>query len=268
MKRLFAFLSVLSLLIIESLLIFSCEVGLGPAVDVSAPSVVISSPRDSAVIRGEFALMGTWSDDGTLDKINVVLNSTSDPSLKYEFSGEFTGNAQDEQKNWRCVINPLSETKPIKDGEYKATVYTIDTAKHTTILTKTFTVDNTAPVIILQRPGTASDSENADSYGQKFTLQGQGADSSNINRIDIHIYSDKDCLNFLKTVSLNNVPLNIALDVASFKEDAYTAIYGSSEKNGAKQLYCKIDAYDSAQKYPTEFGKNQSAEDTKGNKTS
>lgn len=268
MKRLFAFLSVLSLLIIESLLTFSCEVGLGPAVDVSAPSVVISSPRDSAVIRGEFALMGTWSDDGTLDKINVILNSTSNPSLKYEFSGEFTGNAQDEQKNWRCVINPLSETKPIKDGEYKATVYTIDTAKHTTILTKTFTVDNTAPVIILQRPGTASDSENADSYGQKFTLQGQGADSSNINRIDIHIYSDKDCLNFLKTVSLNNVPLNIALDVASFKEDAYTAIYGSSEKNGAKQLYCKIDAYDSAQKYPTEFGKNQSAEDTKGNKTS
>lgn len=268
MKRFFAFLSVLSLLIIESLLTFSCEVGLGPAVDVSAPSVVISSPRDSAVIRGEFALMGTWSDDGTLDKINVVLNSTSDPSLKYEFSGEFTGNAQDEQKNWRCVINPLSETKPIKDGEYKATVYTIDTAKHTTILPKTFTVDNTAPVIILQRPGTASDSENADSYGQKFTLQGQGADSSNINRIDIHIYSDKDCLNFLKTVSLNNVPLNIALDVASFKEDAYTAIYGSSEKNGAKQLYCKIDAYDSAQKYPTEFGKNQSAEDTKGNKTS
>lgn len=268
MKRFFAFLSVLSLLIIESLLTFSCEVGLGPAVDVSAPSVVISSPRDSAVIRGEFALMGTWSDDGTLDKINVVLNSTSDPSLKYEFRGEFTGNAQDEQKNWRCVINPLSETKPIKDGEYKATVYTIDTAKHTTILTKTFTVDNTAPVIILQRPGTASDSENADSYGQKFTLQGQGADSSNINRIDIHIYSDKDCLNFLKTVSLNNVPLNIALDVASFKEDAYTAIYGSSEKNGAKQLYCKIDAYDSAQKYPTEFGKNQSAEDTKGNKTS
>ena len=268
MKRLFAFLSVLSLLIIESLLTFSCEVGLGPAVDISAPSVVISSPRDSAVIRGEFALMGTWSDDGTLDKINVVLNSTSNPSLKYEFSGEFTGNAQDEQKNWRCVINPLSETKPIKDGEYKATVYTSDTAKHTTILTKTFTVDNTAPVIILQRPGTASDSENADSYGQKFTLQGQGADSSNINRIDIHIYSDKDCLNFLKTVSLNNVPLNIALDVASFKEDAYTAIYGSSEKNGAKQLYCKIDAYDSAQKYPTEFGKNQSAEDTKGNKTS
>ena len=268
MKRLFAFLSVLSLLIIESLLTFSCEVGLGPAVDISAPSVVISSPRDSAVIRGEFALMGTWSDDGTLDKINVILNSTSNPSLKYEFSGEFTGNAQDEQKNWRCVINPLSETKPIKDGEYKATVYTSDTAKHTTILTKTFTVDNTAPVIILQRPGTASDSENADSYGQKFTLQGQGADSSNINRIDIHVYSDKDCLNFLKTVSLNNVPLNIALDVASFKEDAYTAIYGSSEKNGAKQLYCKIDAYDSAQKYPTEFGKNQSAEDTKGNKTS
>ena len=268
MKKVVSFLSVLFLLVIESLLTFSCEVGLGAAVDTSAPSVVISNPKDSAIIRGEFALMGTWSDDGFLDKINVVLNSTSNPSLKYEFRGEFTGNAQGEAKKWRCVINPLSETKPIKDGTYKATVSVLDTVGHKTIVTKTFTIDNTAPVIVLQRPGTAIDAANADSYGQTFTLEGQGADSSNIAHIDIHIYSDRDCLNFLRTVTLNNVPLNIKLDAASFKDEAYTAIYGSKEKKGEKRLFCKIDAYDSAQKYPTEFGKNQSAEDTQGNKTS
>ena len=268
MKKLFSFLGVLSLLIIESLLTFSCEVGLGSAVDVTAPSVVISSPKDSAVVRGDFALMGTWSDDGILDKVNVVLNSISNSSIKYEFNGEFSGNDQNESKNWRCVINPLSELQPITDGEYKATVYAVDTAKHTTILTKTFTIDNTPPVIVLQRPGTKFDDASVDSYGQIFTLEGQGADSSNIDHIDIHIFDDADCLNHLKTVTLNNVPLNIKLDVAAFKDESYTAIYRSAEKNGEKRLYCKMDAYDSAQKYPTEFGKNQSAEDTKGNKTS
>lgn len=268
MKKLFSFLGVLSLLIIESLLTFSCEVGLGSAVDVTAPSVVISSPKDSAVVRGDFALMGTWSDDGILDKVNVVLNSISNSSIKYEFNGEFSGNDQNESKNWRCVINPLSELQPITDGEYKATVYAVDTAGHATTVTKTFTIDNTPPVIVLQRPGTKFDDASVDSYGQIFTLEGQGADSSNIDHIDIHIFDDADCLNHLKTVTLNNVPLNIKLDVAAFKDESYTAIYGSAEKNGEKRLYCKMDAYDSAQKYPTEFGKNQSAEDTKGNKTS
>ena len=268
MKKLFSFLGVLSLLIIESLLTFSCEVGLGSAVDVTAPSVVISSPKDSAVVRGDFALMGTWSDDGILDKVNVVLNSISNSSIKYEFNGEFSGNDQNESKNWRCVINPLSELQPITDGEYKATVYAVDTAGHATTVTKTFTIDNTPPVIVLQRPGTKFDDASVDSYGQIFTLEGQGADSSNIDHIDIHIFDDADCLNHLKTVTLNNVPLNIKLDVAAFKDESYTAIYGSAEKNGERRLYCKMDAYDSAQKYPTEFGKNQSAEDTKGNKTS
>ncbi len=268
MKKFSAFVGVLSLLILASLLTFSCQLGLGSAIDIASPTVAITSPKDSAVIRGEFALLGTWSDDGLLDKVSVVLNSTTNSSLKYEFNGEFTGNSQSEAKNWKAVINPLSAEKPIKDGEYKATVSVFDTAGHETKVTKTFTIDNTVPVIVLQRPGTKIESSDADSYGQTFTLEGQGADANNIDHIDVHIYSDKDCLNFLKTVTLNNVPLNIKLDVASFKEEAYTAIYGSEEKEGEKQLYCKIDAYDSAQKYPTDFGKNQSADDTKGNKTS
>ena len=267
MKKFSSFFGGLTFLIF-ALMTFSCEVGLGSTIDINPPKVEISSPKDSAVIRGAFALFGTWTDDGQLGRVEVLLRSTSDSSLTYSFTGEFTGNSTIEQKTWACKINPLDSTKPVKDGEYKATVSVFDKAGRETKVTKTFTVDNTPPVIVLQRPGTRFDDANADSYGQTFTLEGQGADSSNIDHIDIRIYDDQNCINHLKTVTLNNVPLNIKLDVATFGSDAYTAIYGSTEKNGEKKLYCKIDAYDSAQKYPDEIGKNQNAEDTIGNKTS
>lgn len=248
------FLGLTSFLML-ALIAVSCEVGLGSTIDIVPPTVKIASPKDSAIIRGAFALYGTWTDDGELRSVEVVLNSTSNSSLTHSFTGEFTGNSTIEEKTWKCLIDPLSQTKPIKDGEYLATISVTDKAGRVTKVTKTFTIDNTPPVLVLQRPGTNLASSSPDSYGQSFTLEGQGADSSNISRVDVHIFDDEDCLNHLKTVTLNNVPLNIKLDVATFTDEAYTAIYGSTEKQGEKQLYCKIDAYDSAQKYPEESGK-------------
>ena len=247
---------------------FSCEIGLGAAIDIVPPKAEISSPKDSAIIRGDFSLFGTWTDDGELGKVEVVLQSTSNSSLHYNFKGEFTGNLPNEEKTWKCLINPVSSTNPVKDGEYTATISFFDKAGRESKVTKTFTIDNTPPVIVLQRPGTKKGSANADSYGQTFSLEGQGADSNNIDHIDIRIYDDSACLNYLRTVTLNNVPLNIKLDVAKFGDDVYTAIYGSTGKNGEKKLYCEIDSYDGAQKYPTEIGKKQTAEDLIGNKTS
>ena len=270
MKKISSYFGILAFLIL-ALVTFSCEIGLGAAIDIVPPKAEISSPKDSAIIRGDFSLFGTWTDDGELGKVEVVLQSTSNSSLHYNFKGEFTGNLPNEEKTWKCLINPVSSTNPVKDGEYTATISFFDKAGRESKVTKTFTIDNTPPVIVLQRPGTKRDpanSANADSYGQIFSLEGQGADSNNIDHIDIRIYDDSACLNHLRTVTLNNVPLNIKLDVATFGGDVYTAIYGSTGKNGEKKLYCEIDSYDGAQKYPTEIGKKQTAEDLIGNKTS
>ena len=266
MKKISSYFRILAFLIL-AMVTFSCEIGLGAAIDIVPPKAEISSPKDSAIIRGDFSLFGTWTDDGELGKVEVVLQSTSNSSLHYNFKGEFTGNLPNEEKTWKCLINPVSSTPPVKDGEYTATISFFDKAGRESKVTKTFTIDNTPPVIVLQRPGTKIGSANADSYGQTFSLEGQGADSNNIDHIDIRIYDDSACLNHLRTVTLNNVPLNIKLDVATFGKDVYTAIYGST-KNGEKKLYCEIDSYDGAQKYPTEIGKKQTAEDLIGNKTS
>ena len=64
----FTTIAVSSFLLLSSLFT-SCEIGLGSAVDIDPPSVVIEGPRVDAVIRNKFALYGTWKDDGTVEEL-------------------------------------------------------------------------------------------------------------------------------------------------------------------------------------------------------
>ena len=55
----------------------SCEVGLGDSIDTKVPTVEITSPSADYIVRDEFTISGTWSDDGELKDIDVVLTNTS-----------------------------------------------------------------------------------------------------------------------------------------------------------------------------------------------
>ena len=248
--------------------IFSCEIGLGSSVDTKVPEIEIESPNVGAIIRDEFSLLGNWSDDGTIKDLQISLktveNDGSSGKIIYTKNGEYTTSIKEEPNKWICTINPTDES--IKDGKYEAIVAITDTAGHTTTVTRQITIDNTAPVVVLQRPGTDlwASAEEMDSYGQHFTIEGQAADDSNISYVDVKIYGDRGLSEQLDTVRLNNVPPTISLDVAKWGDEHYAKIYGSREKEGTKSFWCEIEAYDSAQRYPSDGGR-QSAEDTNGN---
>ena len=61
MKKNSLLISVCSL--VSALLIFSCHVGLGEAVDIKAPTISISAPVAKAQVRDNFVISGRWSDD-------------------------------------------------------------------------------------------------------------------------------------------------------------------------------------------------------------
>lgn len=248
----------------------SCEIGLGAAVDVEPPAIEINCPEVDAVIRDSFAVKGTWSDDGEIESVSVVLERTDKSGSPIELEGEITQNEDTNEDRasgtWRAIVNPVESG--IIDGSYQATISIKDKGQHVTTQTRTFCIDNTAPVVVLQRPSSKIDSVNVDSYGQAFTLTGQAADDNNVSLIRVNIYSDPECTNLIHYVDLNNVPPTIENDVARFEENIqndYSKIYGSTTKNGTKQFYCAIVAYDGAQRYPIEG--NQSSEDTHGNYT-
>lgn len=250
----------------------SCKIGLGQAVDTQAPELSITKPGVGAIIRDKFAIGGVWSDDGSIKDpanggLTIVLERTDNSGSPITY----TGSLDNDSGTWSCVIDPKAEGNPVLDGEYQATVTIVDTYEHKTVKSITFTVDNTAPVVVLQRPSskeTASDNE-IDLYGQKLTLTGQAADDNNISSIKIYFYSDPACTQYLHDVELKNVPPTIELDVAKFiagENNDYAKIYQHTEKGYKEKVYCRIEAYDNAQRYPSD-GSNQEASDTKGNCT-
>lgn len=238
----------------------SCEVGLGDSIDTKVPKVEINSPSADYIVRDEFTISGTWSDDGELKDIDVVLTNTS-TKKKYPENDSFKATIIKEGGkdggNWTCKINPLSESK-IPDGSYEVSVTAIDTAGNKSGATRGFVIDNTPPLLSLTRPSTkfSDDGSSADSYGQDFSITGSVMDSSNVDSIEVEIYSaegdDKDQLK--KTVTLKNVPPTIDLSVAKWGSETYESIYGTDKNAGTKKYWCKISVYDSARKIPEEDG--------------
>ena len=236
----------------------ACDIGLGGAVDTEAPTGSITSPGDDAVIRDAFAIKGSWHDDGSVGKITVNFRNTKTNSIN-TYNADVSSDG-----TWLCVVNPSDSNQSLLDGNYVATVTLYDNGGHTNTLTRSYTIDNTAPVVILSYLKSKDDSETEiKTYGKLFTLSGKAADDNNINRIDVKVYQDEGCNTELRTISKLNVPAAIEQDVATFGTEEYAAIYG--ENSTSSQIrYCKIFAYDDAQRYPVD-GSAQSDSDKLGN---
>lgn len=243
--------------------LFSCEIGLGSAVDTEPPTLNIVSPVSDAVIRDAFRLSGTWSDDGSIAGLQVYLEAPDGTASYGPFEGVFVESEDENVENtWYCVVDPKASGVP--DGSYEAKISMTDEGEHTTTQSRLLVVDNTAPIIVLQRPSSKAGDSSPDSYGQTFTLEGQAADDNNVSLIRVNIFSDEACTQRVHYVDLTNVPPTISLDVAKFGEDNYTKIYGSSGKDGAKEFYCTIEGYDGSVRYPAD-GSVQTPEDLLGN---
>ena len=271
-KGVIVFLAV-SLTFIFSLLA-SCEIGLGGAVDTQPPSLVIQSPKVDAVIRDNFAITGTWNDDGTISKVRATLKRTDGKGTEIKIDGTFDHGEKD-GGTWKVLVN-YKENK-ITDGTYQATIAIRDKSEHETTQSTTFTIDNTPPVLVLSRPSIKDGQSGFDSYGRSFSLEGKAADDNDVSLIEVKIYENADSTEPMKVVELKNVPLTIEQDVAvydSAKANDYAAIYGHTDENGiilpnsnnTEQRYCTITIYDGAEKYPVD-GSAQSDEDKKGNCT-
>ncbi len=247
--------SAILFLVFSAVFFSTCDIGLGASVDTEAPVGAITSPVLDAVIRDEFAIQGTWSDDGSIKSISVELKNTG-TSETFSYSAKVQA-----EGTWYCVIDP--ETEGISDGSYLATIVITDKVAHQTSLTRSYTIDNTPPLIVLTTLSTKASSASADSYGRTFSLKGQAADDNNVSKILVNVFDNSECSgNPLTTVTLSNVPLTIELEVAQYdydsdedyKENAYYKIYGEYDEDNpeTKEFYCTLTAYDDAATYPLE----------------
>ena len=257
----------IALLMILSIISVSCQIGLGAAVDTEPPKLAIENPPVDAIIRDNFALSGTWSDDGKIASITAKLTRTDGNGSEYEYTGTFTeALIKRGSGTWKIEIPVLEDA--VIDGTYQAVVTIKDATDRITTQSTTFNLDNTPPLVILQRPATdvsTTEENKIDTFGKIFTLEGRAADDNNIDHIDIKIYSDAAKTDLLDTITLKTVPLSIALDAAKWGDDVYNKIYGTTVES-KKRYYCSIEAYDAAQRYPMD-GSDQTDADKNGNCT-
>ena len=157
-------------------LFYSCEIGLGSAVDVEPPSLTIDSPDVDSVIRDVFAVKGRWSDDGSVSKIQVTLTRTDGYGKPVTVDGEWVVDELLKGTGvWTAVVDYKKEN--LLDGTYQIVASIKDKSNHETTQNTTVTLDNTAPILILNKPNSAP-GETPSVYGQRLYLQGNIADTA------------------------------------------------------------------------------------------
>ena len=263
-------------IVLASCFFFSCEVGLGSAVDVTAPSLVFADATvgSGAVVRDSFMVYGTWTDDGIISGVSATLRNTNGTNASFVNEGTVVTDEAG-KGSWNVVFDPAAQG--IADGSYEISITMTDQGKHSSTITRAMVIDNTAPLVVLSRPSTKKNNDNKwDSYGQSFTLEGKAADDNDVSLIEVRVYADESCSGTpLKTIQLPNVPLTIEQDVAVYNEtkaNDYSVIYGHVDANGIAikdgtkaERYCTLVVYDGAQRFPAD-GSAQSEADKLGNR--
>lgn len=251
---------------------FSCEIGLGSSVDTDPPSLDILTPPVDSVIRDIFAISGNYSDDGTIKRVYAKIQKTDQSQKAIELAGDFIEDSANKGSGtWQVIVEPVNENGEtvIVDGTYQATVYIQDLAERITTQNTTFTIDNTAPIMLISRPSTTVAQAGFDSYGRTFNIEGKAADDNDVSKIEVKIFENPDSTEPIDCITLDNIPLTVEKDVASYEENVenlYSKIYGNTPANQAAQRYCSLTIYDSAQRYPVD-GSGQSESDKLGNST-
>lgn len=277
------FTTVTFLIISTAALIFaSCEIGLGDAVDTSAPTVDIVYPPKHAVIRESFLLAGNCNDDISVEAVKVSLTNTS---TKTNY-GPFDATLDEKKLTWSIVLNNKIESEvdafnaykqwELPDGDYIISAVSYDKINNTSQEASIpLSVDNTAPVLLVTKPLAVGD-ETASVYGRTLNVIGDIAEAHetkkltfNYNEYDENtksfVYEEPKHLEIrgFGTMSSDS-PLIIAKLDKSTEETAastltknYETIYGDSvdinnpEAYGKKLYYCGFLLEDNAKIYQT-----------------
>ena len=125
--------------------------GLGSTVDTEAPKIEITYPPLGANMRGTFVLAGNCDDDKSVKSIIITVPDTTTKKVVGE---GIPATIENGGKSWKANINNLKDGKyDYLDGNYQFTAEIHDGAGHKNSASRTFDLDNTAPVFVASNPG-------------------------------------------------------------------------------------------------------------------
>ena len=258
----------------------TCDIGLGASVDTEAPTLTIEYPPASAVIRDYFTFGGTCSDDVIVSKVEVTVTNTE---LTKDNTWTFTATISSNQKSW--YIEKLNEADattgayPFPDGKYELSAVAYDRSSHSSgISSRSFEVDNTAPLFIIKSPSSTKITSPT-AYGAQFKITGTIAEDHTVKTMAVSIYDkDGNAIDSTNTTpyTASNVEtaggtsVTIAKYLATGTETLntrYNTIYDAGDTSLDTRAYsCSVKLVDSAKEYK-DMSVDEDNNNTLGNET-
>lgn len=277
-KKVFCTLAVIAGVLITS----TCNnVGLGESVDTQPPSLAITYPEQNVIIRDSFILAGTCSDETSVKSVTVTVKNT-DTGTTYIENAE--AQISSDNKSWQITLNnaePADDEKSeaekektyyagweLPDGKYSVNVIATDkSGKTSDELSRSFDIDNTAPVFVISNPGVVkSGTTSPSAYGSIFTIEGSIAELHSVSSMDITIYDASGAIVSKETYDGEEIDAfretdvetkgstNITIAQSTSNDESlknrYSAVYGDAT-SGTAYYTCKIVLTDNAQVYQT-----------------
>lgn len=235
------------------------NIGLGGTVDINPPTIEQNSiyPPNNAVVKGPFTLAVKADDDTKVTAVTATIAAANNTQIKIGGSAFLNLKEPSSGKDyWKLEIDPKG-ADPINDGNYTVEIQATDTDGKVSTVTSAFTIDNTPPLLVLDRPSTAvltppANYKDGDTFGDDFWLIGQVYDKSAVAKLEITAAPVGGGTEYTQVI--NNVPANIRLKVDSFSEDKlkskfYCALYGTNQSAGKRSFRYSLKVTDDAREY-------------------
>ena len=258
--------------------------GLGASVDVNPPTVSITYPETSSVIKEDFILAGTCEDDKDLASVKVsVRNVEASESSEKEETVWFDATLDAEKKNWSISLNAKTENEndfglPIytyPDGKYEISVKSFDASgKSSIVVSRTVEIDNTPPIFFITSP-QIDDQSDMTNYGTKLKIAGTIADAHKVSTMKIVVYDEEGTVvadSENNPITVNNVTTagGTSETIASYLNTTttgnelnnnYINIYFADDltRTGTRKYSCEITLVDEAQVYRTPSSTQESS---------
>lgn len=261
--------TVVFLCIISIAFFTTCKggIGLGGTIDINPPTIYAAYPPANAVVRDTFTLKGMIDDDVGVKTVTVsYIKADGHPASARALVDN--GN-----KTWQIVLNQKDSNGKflIGDGRQVFNILAEDQSGKTASIEWFLTIDNTPPLLILNRPSTkalnpGTSYRDGDAFGADFWLVGQVYDKSDVAKLEIEAKAVGSSASHIETVY--NIPQNIRLKVTSFSTGGgtfYNTLYGSNTReDGKKNFSYTVRVYDSAKTYTNP---GEAANSSEGNYT-
>lgn len=262
----------------------SCDVGLGESVDTIPPTISITYPPTSSVIRDAFVVSGTWVDDKGVSLVKVtVRNDETGATVASRFAGISIG-------RWNTSFNVASKDEsgkliyPIPDGKYTISVSAMDlSGRFSATSYRSIEIDNTAPVFVISNPGVLVDNNSssalkASPFGSIFRIVGSIAEAHSVKSMEVKIFAKngegepiaswkEEDINISGGTSVTFARFTNSKDKNDYLHKRYIDIYGDGT-TGSKEFSCSVTLTDSAGVYQSDSYSDSNTLNYNGNKTS